>query len=485
MRNISKNIFLNALTCPTLGWLLRNEDIADETPQLEPTLGERFRIEQGIEIGNRARSLYPNGLLIDEARIASAVAKTEKATGDRSISTIFEGAFLTSGFAARPDILKRSGNRWHLVEVKSSVNDKEEFIDDMAYTAMVIDHSVLDISKVSLLLVSKDFRLGMNNRDLFMEVDHTVEVLLRMHDFQPWWQRVDEITSASSKPEAQLQFECRKCQLFGHCLGKDITNHVFDIPRLSQSKFDKLMEFGIICIEDISNGFPLTENQSIVRDSVQTKKLFVRNTLADELSLVLWPAYYLDFETVMTAIPLYPEIAPYTQIPTQYSVHKCTDVGDIVGHVEYLADPAKDCRLDLAESLINDLQGEGSIIVYSNFEKTVINGLARLYPHLASQLNFLIDRIVDLEAIIRKNFYHPDFHGSTSIKRTLPTLVPDMSYDALPIAEGDSAMAAFAYLALGEYEDEEVKSVKQNLLDYCKQDTLAMVRLHERLAEFA
>lgn len=89
--------------------------------------------------------------------------------------------------------------------------------------------------------------------------------------------------------------------------------------------------------------------------------------------------------------------------------------------------------------------------------------------------------MVDLEAIIRKNFCHPDFHGSTSVKVTLPVLVPEMSYHDLEIGDGDSASAAFAYLALGRYTDEEEKEVKKNLLTYCAQDTMAMVKLHQRL----
>lgn len=108
-----------------------------------------------------------------------------------------------------------------------------------------------------------------------------------------------------------------------------------------------------------------------------------------------------------------------------------------------------------------------------------------LYPDLSGKLSSLTDRMIDLEAIIRKNYYHPDFHGSTSIKNTLPVLVPDLSYDELEIADGDSAMAAFAYLALGRYKGaREVESTKRNLLAYCKQDTLAMVKLHKQLIEY-
>lgn len=275
MKSVSKQIFLNALVCPTLGWLLRSGEIIKQITEAELTLGERFRIEQGIEIGRRARELYLGGLLIDEVDLVSASKKTKGFMNDPSISIIFEGAFLIDGFVARADILKRKGNSWHVIEVKSSMNDKEEFIDDMAYTTMVIDHCGFNVSSVSLLLVSKDFRLGMGNEELFVEIDHTDEVLVRVEEFKPFWQRIEEITKAPVKPEPQLLFECRKCGLFQECLGRGIENHVFDIPRLSQSKFDQLAELGIVCIEAIPDGFPLTENQARVRDCVLTKKPFV------------------------------------------------------------------------------------------------------------------------------------------------------------------------------------------------------------------
>lgn len=480
MKNVSKQIFSNAVVCPTLGWLSRSGEITEAG--LTP--GERFRIEQGIEIGRRARELYPDGSLIEDMDSVSASRETKRLMNEPSVSIIFEGAFLIDGFVARADILKRGAKGWHLIEVKSSVNDREEFIDDMAYTAMVIDRCGFNTSNVSLLLVSKDFRLGMENEELFVEIDHTEEVLARVEEFKPFWQQIEEITRAPVKPEPQLIFECRKCELFQECLGRGIENHIFDIPRLSQSKFNELAELGTVCIEDIPNGFPLTENQARVRDCVQTKRPFVGDGLKSDLKSISRPAYYLDFETVMTAIPLYPDIAPYTQIPTQYSIHKCSNVGLVIKHLEYLADPSRDCRRELAENLINDLGEDGSIIIYSNFEKAVINSLGRLYPDLSGKLNPLLERMIDLAAIIGKNYYHPDFHGRTSIKVVLPVVVPDMSYDEFEIADGDSAMAVFAYLALGKYEDREAEIMKGNLLDYCKQDTLAMVKLHQRLAEY-
>ncbi len=160
------------------------------------------------------------------------------------------------------------------------------------------------------------------------------------------------------------------------------------MPRLSQSKFNKLTDSGIVRIEDIPDKFPLTEKQAIVMKCVKTKKLFVKKTLKHNLNAISWPAYYLDFETVTTAIPLYANIAPYTQIPTQYHIHKCSSPGQIIGSFEYLAEPDKDCRKELADKLIHDLKGQGSIIVYSNFEKSVIKSLSKLYPELSKKTSY-------------------------------------------------------------------------------------------------
>jgi len=482
MRNVTKEIFLNSLVCPKLAWLIRSGEVSQMVP--EATLGEKFRIEQGIDIGKRARELHPKGFLVNEADIMSASKRTTSLMKDPKFSTIFEGAFLIDGFVAKADILKRANGSWHMIEVKSSVNDKEEFIDDMAYTFMVLAHSGVNIAKASLLLVSKDFRLGMGNAELFIEIDHTDDVQDRAALFEPFWEPVEEETRSPIKPEPALRFECRSCVLFKECLGKGIENHIFEIPRITQSKFDELKDLGIVRIEDIPNEFPLTEKQVTVKNCVQSKKPFVGNNLKRELGSISWPAYYLDFETAMTAIPLYPNIAPYTQLPTQYSIHKCSQPGGIIDHFEYLADPERDCRRELAESLILNIKGKSSIIVYSSFEKTIINSLAKAYPDLSEELSLLTARLIDLASIIGSHFYHPDFHGSTSVKVTLPVLVRDMSYDDLEIADGDSAMAVFAYMALGKYQASEIESVKRNLLNYCKRDTLALVKLHERLVRY-
>ncbi len=479
MWRVSKEIFLNALACPTLAWLKRQGQIKKRPP----TVAERFRLEQGLEIGRRARELYPDGHLVEETDLPAACNRAVRLINNSNVSVIFEAAFLVGDCVARADILRREGRGWRMIEVKSSVNDKEEFIDDMAYTVMVSSQSGLDISGVSLMLISRDFRLGMKPENLFLEIDHTNEVLDRVDTLGMHRECVETMTRDSEKPEPTPTYECRGCELFKECVARDIDNHVFEIPRLGKAKFDKLADMQVFRIRDMPDGFPLTENQRRVTDCVKTGNPFLGDGLKQELEAISWPAFYLDFETTMTAVPLYPDIAPYTQIPTQYSIHKCSSLGVISDHFEYLADPSRDCRRELADNLLHTLEGAGAIIAYSHFEKSVLNGLKELCTDLSEALDSAADRIIDLMAIIKRNIYHPDFHGSVSLKSTLPVLVPKMSYEKLDIADGGSAMAVFALLALGKFQPTEAETRRKALLEYCEQDTLAMVRLHERLAQ--
>jgi len=478
VRYISKNIFLNSIICPSLGWLLRHDQAKQPS-----TLGEQFIMNQGMEIEQKARELFPEGTLIEFENVSSSIDKTNELISDTRIPVIFSAFFQCDNYRTKSDILIRKDNDWHMTEVKSSVNDKQEFIEDMAYTTMVMRRSGFNVSSVSLLLVSKDFRLGMDTKALFKEIDHTQEVFDTVTLFQQYWETVDKVTGQEDKPEEKLQYPCKNCALFKDCLGKDVENHIFDLPYLREKKVNELIELGVVEIENIPSRFPLSANQNIVKTSVQNNSPFIGTKLKNVLDDIQWPAFYLDFESINTAIPLFPEVAPYTQIPTQFSIHQCSEPGNIISHTPYLSDPSRDCRRELAEKMINTLEGEGSIIVYSHFEKRIINGMITEFDDLTDELNPSVDRLVNLETIIRQNVYYPGFHGRTSIKNVAPVLIPEISYDGLEISDGLSAMAVYVYLHKKKYDRTESKVMKENLLKYCELDSYSLLKLHEKLCE--
>ena len=476
---ITKDLFLNTYACPTYGWYLKHSD-----SRAPISLPDQLRMEEGVEVHQRARELFPEGILISGNNI-SAYELTQKLLRNKKCSVILEGTFIVDGYITKADILIREPKGWKIIEVKSSSNKKSEHIDDMAYTVMVAQRAGLKISSVALWTVSKDYRLGFPDTVLFEENEYTDEVLYAAHELDHYWDDISKTLRKKKVPTPERDWICRGCEHYQDCFNEDASNTIFELPYLGESAFLDLQEKGVFQIKDIPDDYPLSDYQTRNRQAVLTGQPVINTKrIKKELKSIVFPAYYLDFETMMTCLPLYRDVAPYAQIPTQYSIHVCSQVGNITEHKEYLADPAKDCRRELAERMIEDCGKKGSVIVYfASFEIGRIKEMIKWFPDLEKELQGIIERIVDLHEIVRNFYYHPEFHGSTSIKVTLPVMVPDMSYEGMNIADGSSAMAVFANMAKGKYETEEIGQLRQDLLEYCKLDTLAMVKLHERLEE--
>jgi hypothetical protein len=81
-----------------------------------------------------------------------------------------------------------------------------------------------------------------------------------------------------------------------------------------------------------------------------------------------------------------------------------------------------------------------------------------------------------------KWYYTPEMKGSYSIKYVLPALVPELSYDSLPIKEGGAASNTFLSMVNGTF-DGDVKETRRQLLEYGKLDTYAMVKILEKLRQ--
>ena len=474
---VNKQTFLDAIICPTRGWLTRHE-------AAEPSEGDRIRMAEGLEVGRRARCLFPCGALVNEVGLDSATAQTLELMADPNVPAIFEATWLVDQFVAKADILVREPQGWKLLEVKSGTNPNPDYIKDVAYTLMIASRAGVKVASAALVLLNKGYRLGADESELFAERDVSVEAFATAHDFEADWVSVPLTALALRQPPSSLIFACRGCPNFrGQCFGEKGINHILDLPRLSKKGFDTLNRLNVTRISEIPQGIELTQPQERVRTAVISGHPVVLNPdLQSFLSHVTWPAFYLDFETMKSAIPLFPTVAPHEQVVTQYSVHVCTAPGEVNDHREFLADHLCDQRRELAERLLKDLEDHGSIVVYSSFEKTVLNRLAKLFPELRSRLHRCVNRLFDLEKAFREYFYHPDFGGRTSIKSTLPALV-DLTYDGLEIGDGDTAMSRFTQMVRGEIYGTEAEATRRALLKYCEQDTLGMVLLHKVLVD--
>ncbi len=451
-----------------------------------PTPAELIRMRQGQEIHRLARDRFPAGVFVGDLKAERAISRTQNLLEDQSARVLFEPYFKHGRCVTRADSLSRRDDGWSLEEVKSSLGQNPAHLDDLAYTTMVMQGSGLSIREITLTLVNKEYRRGSSDVPLLWSVDVTEQVSARAAGFEALRPEIESALAAQACPEATLIWACRGCDFFAdQCVGRGMTDPIFEVPRIGAKKFSALLEHGATEIADIPVDFELSGHQRRVVDSVQAGEMWVSEKLTETIDAWEWPLLYLDFETVSTCLPLYDGLGPYNQIPTQYSLHIRRRPAGIPEHREYLADSAEDCRREFAELLLADLGTDGNIVVYSSFEKTILTRLQEWFEDLAEPLERIKERLVDLQLIIQKHVWHPEFRGSTSIKRTLPVLVPDMDYSDLEIANGDHASAAFYNMATGSIGPDAQETTRASLLLYCERDTLAMVQLHEALVNVA
>jgi hypothetical protein len=234
---------------------------------------------------------------------------------------------------------------------------------------------------------------------------------------------------------------------------------------------------GIELMLDIPTDFELTEIQRRAATCVQTGQAWFSAELGKELESLKDPLFFMDFETINPAIPRFSEMRPFDQLPFQWSVHVQRGAGDEPEHHEFLAIDGSDPRREFITSLCNALGDHGSIVVYSSFESQRLSELAVWLPEFAERIENIQRRLRDLLPVVRNHVYHPAFAGSHSLKAVLPALVPELSYEGMAVANGQDAGVAWESLVRGGLDQSERERTRMALLEYCWQDTLALVKL--------
>jgi len=126
---LTKTAYLYGLICDRLFWIYQND--RELLPEVDETTQAIF--DQGHQIGNLAKLLYPGGIEIDwSSGHEAGIAQTDAVVRERK--PIFEAGFQYGSTHARADILNPSaGGKWDLIEVKSSSKVKDEHLPDVAF----------------------------------------------------------------------------------------------------------------------------------------------------------------------------------------------------------------------------------------------------------------------------------------------------------------------------------------------------------------
>jgi len=479
---LSKSRYLSGLQCHKQLWWRVHEPEASE---LSPTPGQQNLFVQGREVGERARGHVPGGELIDLPfyQHDNKVTATREAL-NRDLPAIYEAWFLADETYVGVDILERTSRGHTVIEVKASNSRKPEHLPDATVQVHVLRRAGLQIERAEVMHLNPECCFP-NLTDLFIREDVTALVeaaLIGVPDELAAQRRMLE----GPLPDVPIGEHCTNphaCPFIERCWPKLPDHHVSKLYRIERERALELEADGYATIYDLPSDLELSVIHARQVKAVQTGRMVVEPTLSRVLAQFTSPLAFLDFETVSLAIPRWPGCRPWQQVPVQVSVHVEERGGRLV-HRQWIADGPEDPRPALAEAVVEACAGARKIVAYhASFERECIRRLREAVPRLAKELERMEKRLVDLLPTIRSHVYHPDFAGGFSIKKTLPALVPGLSYSDLKVQDGEAATVELQRLMFQEDQMQapERAQLREALLRYCERDTWAMVKLLETL----
>jgi len=319
---------------------------------------------------------------------------------------------------------------------------------------------------------------------LFTSEDISQQVLARLQGMPDVVQELRATLREAAEPGIDIGPHCKdpyECDFIPYCWQHIPEDSIFDLRGRGIDKF-ALYNQGIVRLEDV----PLEQLNGAQR--FQAEATLERRDVTDceavrEFLDSLWyPLCHLDFETFDTPLPPFDGVRPYQKIPFQYSLHIQQEAGAEPEHFEYLAPPNVDPRRELIGQLLAVIPEDACVLTYNqSFEKGVLRDLAALFPDMAEAIEARLASVRDLMVPFKKRYvYRWTMRGSYSIKEVLPALVQEMSYAGLEIADGMAAMQAYLEMC-ALVSGEELERLRAAMLEYCRLDTLAMVRILEVL----
>ncbi len=483
---LSKSQYIRGLQCQKSLWLYKKSPELRDTP----SQAQESLFDTGYQVGDLAKELFPHGMEIefDSSDFDGMVRKTRELI-ESGVEIIYEAAFKEDGIFAMADILVKEHGMWNMYEVKASTGVKEYHLNDASIQWYALSKAI-KLNRSYIVHINNQYeRFGaLNVQEFFTLADVTKSVLEKQDAIKQQLLEMAEMLKGDV-PTIDIGEHCsdpHTCDFMGHCWKHIPTkNSVFDIS-YAMGKQWQLYAQGVLSIEDVPDDFHLGTNARLQIQHHKSQEIKIdMDKIKAFLNTIEYPINFFDFETFQNAIPRFDNQRPYAQMPFQYSLHILHEDGTLQ-HKEFLGDENSDPRRELSLQMLQDITPTGSIIAYNqSFEQTQIKSLALACKDISNELLALNERFIDLAHPFQyKHYYHPNFQGKYSIKIVLPTLFPNdeaLDYTKLgSIQNGGDAMETFANLHLLK-DKSQLAEIKKDLLAYCRLDTLAMVRIWEKL----
>jgi Domain of unknown function(DUF2779) len=458
---LTKSDFILFLKCKNELWLKKNHKELFKHKMKPET---KFLSEQGYLVQEYA-----------EKMISETVSPKMKS----EVKAIYENLYL------RADIVVPTKNGVDIYEVKSSTQVKDQYVYDIAFQKYVFEKSGIKVNNVYLIKINNQYvrRGDIDVKELFDVVKLNNEVNVKLEETERLIKEANDFINGPD-PELRLKDNCedhKKCPYIQFFFPELPDYSVFDISRIHRDKLNKLLESGITNITDVPTDFELSKNQAVQVELAKTNKVICKSKEIKEIIKNLqYPLYFIDYESINYAIPEYKYYRPYQQVVFQYSLFIQKKPKANVIHKEYLADGKKDPALGILTSLKKNIKTKkGTFIVWNkSFEMARNREMAAIHPKFTDLMEQFNENVFDLMTIFSNKLYiHPEFKGKTSLKSVLPVLTYNNCYSDLDINNGQLASVMWVNLVRKKFPAKELEKTRKDLLEYCRMDTIGMVRI--------
>lgn len=494
--HLSKSKYCKVVQCEKIIWLNKHK------PECKVAKNNDAIFKTGKEVGEIAKGLFGDyeNVAYDK-NLTTMIEKTTELLQNKP-NVITEASFSYDNNFCSVDILKNDCDGVEIYEVKSSTSLERHPIyrDDVAYQYYVLSNLGLNVKKASLVLINNKYKREgeLDIHKLFRFEDLTLDSRKKQADIKDNIDRINELMELhdeDNEPEKDIGTYCFSpyhCDLWQYCTRDLPKPNVFDLNGKyikNTTKFKKYHE-NKISFNDLEHEKLNAKSMEQIDFKLHDKTPKIeKEKIKEFLDSLKYPLYFIDYESFNPAIPKYEKTKPYQQIPFQYSLHIIRHEGAQPEHMEFLAQADDDDLIrHFTESMTQALPEDGSVIVYyESFEKSIVNEkLAEMYPEFKNDIKRINSNIVDMIKPFKdRNYYVKEMEGSASLKKVLPALYPNepnLDYNKLDLVH-DGFEASNAFLSLRDKAPEEQEPIRNALLEYCKLDTLAMVKIWEKFKE--
>lgn len=486
---LSKSDYVMFLRHPAWLWLRKHDK--DKLPPFDAATQAIFDTGHAFEA--YAEALYPGGVTLgftDYDEYITLPARTKKALAEGE-HTIFQGRFEHDNLTFICDIVQVVGDREvDLIEIKSSTSAKPDHVVDLAFQMVVLEKCGYSVRNISVIHVNNQYvRNGaIDPKSITAQTDVTEQVK-EMREFT--LQKIDEALAVVALPEcpdtspllAGDGYFKEWLEIYKH-IKKTKPGTIYDLCQMDKKTLQNLQNADIQYLKDIPSNFELKLKQKLQVEALRMGRPTIKKAEIKEfLDSFVFPLYFFDYETLSSLVPYFNGMKPYAQYPFQYSLHILDSPDAELKHVEYLHTENSNPAEAVVEAMQSHFGDTGSVIAWNmGFEKGCNDTLAQFVPEAAEFLADINNRMVDLMTPFSRQWYvDAEFCGSASIKNVLPVVVPELSYKTLGIQEGGAAQRLWMEAVLDGTRDGERAQILDDLREYCKLDTLAMVEIYHKL----